>query len=94
MLHISHIFTAISAYIRGGLSKLLPFVIDALKNTLKNTSPFNKIESITVRIIIAAGTNEIDYTRIQFFDNEVSPAKHVEMTCQNNQRIMFKSFIC
>ena len=52
-------------------------------------SPFNKIVSINVKSIFAEGTNEIDYTKVQFCDNEGSSVRNVEMTCEDDQMISF-----
>ena len=71
------------------IRQVLPVVNDAYSNTLKNMSPFNKIVSLNVKSIFAEGTNEIDYTKVQFCDNEGSSVKSVEMTCEDDQVISF-----
>ena len=71
------------------IRQVLPAVNDAYSNTLKNMSPFNKIVSLNVKSIFTEGTNEIDYTKVQFCDNEGSSVRNVEMTCEDDQVINF-----
>ena len=71
------------------IRQVLPVVNDAYSNTLKNMSPFNKIVSLNVKAIFAEGSNEIDYTKVQFCDNEGSSVRNVEMTCEDDQVISF-----
>ena len=71
------------------IRQVLPVVNDAYSNTLKNMSPFNKIVSLNVKSIFVEGTNEIDYTKVQFCDNEGSSVRNVEMTCEDDQVISF-----
>jgi hypothetical protein len=51
--------------------------------------PFNKIVSLNVKNIFAEGTNEIDYTKVQFCDNEGSNVRNVELTCEDDQVVSF-----
>ena len=69
------------------IRQVLPVVNDAYSNTLKNMSPFNKIVSLNVKNIFAEGTNEIDYTKVQFCDNAGSNVRNVELTCEDDQVI-------
>ena len=71
------------------IRQVLPSVNDAYSGTLKNMSPFNKIVSINAKNSFVEGTNEIDYTKIQFCDNDGSSVRNVEMTCENDQVISF-----
>ena len=71
------------------IRQVLPIVNDAYSNTLKNMSPFNKIVSLNVKSIFTDGTNEIDYTKVQFCDNEGSSVRSVDMTCEDDQVINF-----
>ena len=71
------------------IRQVLPVVNDAYSNTLKNMSPFNKIVSLNVKNIFAEGTNEIDYTKVQFCDNAGSNVRNVELTCEDDQVINF-----
>jgi hypothetical protein len=71
------------------IRQVLPVVNDAYSNTLKNMSPFNKIVSLNVKSIFAEGTNEIDYTKVQFCDNEGSNVRNVELTCEDDQVVSF-----
>jgi hypothetical protein len=71
------------------IRQVLPVVNDAYSNTLKNMSPFNKIVSLNVKNIFAEGTNEIDYTKVQFCDNEGSTVRNVELTCEDDQVVSF-----
>lgn len=71
------------------IRQVLPVVNDAYSNKLKNMSPFNKIVSLNAKNIFTEGTNEIDYTKVQFCDNEGSSVRNVEMTCEVDQVIGF-----
>ena len=71
------------------IRQVLPIVNDAYSNSLKNMSPFNKIVSLNVKNIFAEGTNEIDYTKVQFCDNEGSNVRNVELTCEDDQVVSF-----
>ena len=71
------------------IRQVLPVVNDAYSNTLKNMSPFNKIVSLNVKNIFAEGTNEIDYTKVQFCDNAGSNVRNVELTCEDDQVVSF-----
>ena len=71
------------------IRQVLPVVNDAYSNTLKNMSPFNKIVSINSKNIFVEGTNEIDYTKVQFCDNEGSNVRNVELTCEDDQVVSF-----
>ena len=71
------------------IRQVLPVVNDAYSNTLKNMSPFNKIVSLNAKNAFNEGTNEIDYTKVQFCDNIGSSVRNVEMTCEDNQVITF-----
>jgi hypothetical protein len=71
------------------IRQVLPVVNDAYSNTLKNMSPFNKIVSLNVKNIFGEGTNEIDYTKVQFCDNEGSNVRNVELTCEDDQVVSF-----
>ncbi|MFA5972626.1 MAG: DUF6266 family protein [Lentimicrobiaceae bacterium] len=71
------------------IRQVLPVVNDAYSNSLKNMSPFNKIVSLNVKNIFAEGTNEIDYTKVQFCDNAGSNVRNVELTCEDDQVVSF-----
>jgi hypothetical protein len=71
------------------IRQVLPVVNDAYSNTLKNMSPFNKIVSLNIKNIFAEGTNEIDYTKVQFCDNAGSNVRNVELTCEDDQIVSF-----
>ena len=71
------------------IRQVLPVVNDAYSNTLKNMSPLNKIVSLNVKNIFAEGTNEIDYTKVQFCDNAGSNVRNVELTCEDDQVVSF-----
>jgi len=71
------------------IRQVLPVVNDAYSNTLKNMSPFNKIVSLNVKNIFAEGKNEVDYTKVQFCDNEGSNVRNVELTCEDDQVVSF-----
>jgi len=67
------------------IRQVLPIVNDAYSNTLKNMFAFNKIVSLNVKNIFAEGTNEIDYSKVQFCDNGGSNLRNVELTCEDDQ---------
>lgn len=71
------------------IRQVLPVVNDAYSNSLKNMSPFNKIVSLNVKNIFGEGTNEIDYSKVQFCDNEGSNVRNVELTCEDDQVVSF-----
>ncbi len=71
------------------IRQVLPVVNDAYSGTLKNMSPFNKIVSLNSKNAFVEGTADIDYTKVQFCDNEGSSVRNVEMNCEDDQLITF-----
>ena len=71
------------------IRQVLPVINEAYSGMLKNMSPFNKIVSLNAKNAFNEGTSEIDYTKVQFCDNEGSSVRNVEMTCEDDQVITF-----
>jgi len=71
------------------IRQVLPVVNDAYSNTLKNMSPFNKIVSLNAKNAFNEGSAELDYTKVQFCDNEGSSVRNVELTCEDDQLVTF-----
>lgn len=71
------------------IRQALPIVNDAYKGMLNTMSPFNRVVSINSKNAFVEGTNEIDYTKVQFCEYEGSSVKNVEMTCDDDQAVNF-----
>ncbi len=71
------------------IRQALPIVNDAYKGMLTTMSPFNRVVSLNSKNAFVEGTNEIDYTKVQFCEYEGSSVRNVEMTCEDDQVVSF-----